>query len=121
MGTDDRISATDERLINVVSFSSWTCLSGSLSISSQLHSPATSMTAANNLLKFITHQFSTDPNRSVIFTDAKFQRIIRVKNFYAVNCKNMPCRYLQGMIYLENLLKRLAKMPYVFINESIIS
>ena len=38
---------------------------------------------------FITH-YSRPSNT------AKFRMIIRVKNFYALNCKKVPHRHLQG-------------------------
>ena len=38
------------------------------------------------------------------FTYAKVLTIIRVKNFYAANCKKVPYRYLQGTSRVGNLL-----------------
>ena len=53
------------------------------------------------ILPLITNSFK--------ITEAKFQTIIRVKKFYAANCKKMPYRYLQGTRRVENLLNFVTK------------
>ena len=36
-------------------------------------------------------------------------RIIRVKNYYALKCKKVPCRGLQGTRCIKNLLNFVTK------------
>ena len=51
------------------------------------------------------------PLITIIFkiTEAKFQTIIRVKKFYAANYKKVPCRHLQGTLWVEILLNFVTK------------
>ena len=53
------------------------------------------------ILPLITNSFK--------ITEAKFQTIIRVKKFYAANCKKVPYRYLQGTLRVKNLLNFVTK------------